>query len=249
MTDGKVFLQIPIQLIKGLMMSPPKRVAAINDIISYAVFEIFVKFGGTMEKTLPKVYDFLGITNEGGIKGMIKSCQQGADVAAKIRTKSYFFIDKSKLFKLRDNAYSNDLYVAMTMFFALGSIQGKQSYWKSTNLFMLSRMDGRDKTISSADRLSAPVKKINTRRKLDKFKGMLEEHFGVSFWGYRMRGFYFSTKLSKEELIKKVSEPPQKHKRQEKKYKSSDKETLKKMVENNVLQVPNYEAVRKKTCN
>ncbi len=201
------------------MLSPPKKFDAINDIIAYAVFDTFKKFtknGKDQDKVLPKVYDFLKMSNSNGLDGMKCTLDRGDKIANSIKTKSYFFIDKSRLFELRDNSYSYDLYVAMTMFFALGSIQGKQSFWKATNLFLLSRMDGRDKTISNADRLSAPVKKINTRRKLDKYKGILEEHFGVSFWGFRMRGFYFSTKLSKEELIKKVTEPQQKQKKQEK---------------------------------
>ena len=235
MEEGKRFLEIPIQLLKGLLGSPRKRDKAINDMIAYCVFSVFVGFHdkkATIEETLEKVYDFLGIVSNKGIKGMKGTLNRGDAIAQSIKTKAYFFIDKSRLFDLRDKAYSNDLYVAMTMYYALGSIQGRKEYWKATNDFLLSRMDGRDKTITNTDRFSAPIKKINTRRKLDKYKAILELHYGVSFYGLHMHGFFFSTKLSKEELIKKLEEPKEKTKKPVKKIRKSDKETIKNMIKN-----------------
>lgn len=238
MEDGKVFLQIPVQLLRGFLKNPLKRYEAINDMIAYAVFDVFRKFtktGKDQDTVLPKVYDFLGVTNKGGIEAMKKTLNRGDEIASTIKTKSCFFIDKHRLFELRDKTFSYDLYVAMTMYFALGSIQGKEPYWKATNLFLLSRMDGKDKTVSSAERLSAPIKKINTRRKLDKYKGILEEHYGVSFFGYGVRGFFFSTKLSEKELIEKIVITKVKPKNSVKKLRKSQKDVYEKMWENGEL--------------
>lgn len=125
-----------------------------------------------------------------------------------------------------------DTAVCDLMFWALGSIKGRKDYAMTNDLFLLARMNGDDKpnkvskprfknsmakqkyeekmsALSQREKLlceynfTSEIRAIGTRRKMLKYRKMLSETYKVAFYP-KTRGYYFSMKLTLEELKSKV---------------------------------------------
>lgn len=209
------FARVPVQMFKGFLSSHVKRKQMINDMISFATYDRYIYC-----KDAVKAVQFLGyhwgndvdFEEDFSKRDSEKEVSAGEDIAKTIRTRSYFYLrvcigdSKTKaLFKIRDDdSFSNEQAAIYVMYLALGSIQGNRSYAKTTNDFLLSRMDGNDTKVTT-DKWSVEIQAISTRRKLERLKGLVTQYYGVSFAiPPGCHGFFFSTKLSEDELIKAV---------------------------------------------
>lgn len=181
----------------------------INDIVDYAVYDEY-------RHTIPDletVFDKLRLVNSKD--GMEQSLERGKEVAGNITTKSHYYVDLYNLIDLRDQHVSFDRAVCQLMYYALGSIQGRKPFTKTINQMVLSRMDGYDTMLNDPGQLSPDLQRINTRRKMEKYRKMLTENYGVAFYSNHMHGYFFTTKLSKydkekrSEMLKTIVEKSQ----------------------------------------
>lgn len=190
-------LNVPTQLFRGFL-NGEERTRVINDILCFAIYQKTEELKGDYKKAL----DELQIYSE----NIDDSLKRGAHISSIITSKSFFRIDKSKLFELRDGKHKNDFYITSLMYYALGSIIGKRPWCKLTNSLLIYRMDGYDAPICNVE-LSSEIKNIFTRRKLERYKSILYENKLASFFGYNVRGFFASTTMSLDELINVVKSP------------------------------------------
>lgn len=209
------FARVPVQMFKGFLSSHVRRKNLINDMISFATYDRYLYC-----KDAVKAVQFLGYHwgNDDEFKedysksNSENRVSQGEELAKNIHTRSYFYlrvcsgdVKTNNLFKIReDESFSNEQAALYVMYLALGSIQGNRSYAKTTNDFLLSRMDGNDTKVTP-EKWSVEIQAIATRRKLERLKGLVTQYYGVSFAiPPGCHGFFFSTKLSEDELIKAV---------------------------------------------
>lgn len=113
----------------------------------------------------------------------------------------------------RNNTKDDFEFQCLWAFLAIKSIIGKKPYQKMTNQLWIARMAGFSnyKTLEEyfkgralPSHILNPEDRYKTRYALDKIKKELTRHFNVNFYGIGSRGFYASTKLTLEELIRQV---------------------------------------------
>lgn len=86
-------------------------------------------------------------------------------------------------------------------FLAIKSILNTKPYYKLTNNYWLSRMDGKSKAISDVSELSEEIRKYSNEYQTKKIKKELINSWGLVHYSRYTRGFYVSFKLSLEDLI------------------------------------------------
>jgi hypothetical protein len=109
-------------------------------------------------------------------------------------------ISKKMFFDFKLNEKSDFDKICLLAFLALKSIIQDQTYAKIDNQYLLSRMDGSQKSIP-IERLSEEVKKYSTRHHLDSIKYELKINWHLVYFSKHTRGFYVSFKLSLVDLI------------------------------------------------
>lgn len=236
----KGFARIPTQMFKGFLESQPKREDIINDMICFAIYDRSLYC-----KSAKEASDFLNIDS----KNPDRSAEYGKRISKSIRTHSYYYLQLSKLFDIRDNRNcTNEQASLFLMYYALGSIKGTRDYQKTNNSFMLSRMDGNDSLVPPEE-WSWEIRNISTRSKLDRLKRLVKEYYKVTFYGAHMRGFIFSMKYNDEELMMLLAttshwgkEKALKHEKKEKKTQAQEMEDTLKWLQFRGLSV---EAVKK----
>jgi hypothetical protein len=93
-------------------------------------------------------------------------------------------------------------------FAALKSILGAKPYGKTNNSFMLARMAGFSKP---GKPLPEQLEKYNNRYQLDKIKSELRINWNLQVYGIHTQGFYFSFKLSLQELVLEAEKKRKSH--------------------------------------
>lgn len=88
-------------------------------------------------------------------------------------------------------------------FLAAKSIVMFDPFKRTTNLFLLSRMDGKTHTIINIKELSEPLQRYSNRYQLSRIKAELLK-WNVSTYSQYDRGFYISTTLSIDDLAYEV---------------------------------------------
>lgn len=192
-----VTVRVPTCLFHGLIKIQDTRFIddeVINRIADYIVYSM----KRHMNKSLKEVWKKLGL-QEMSESQMQDAWKRGKEISEGITSKSFFFVDYHKMFQLRDKDPTFDKAIKLLMYYSLGSIQGKAKYRKCDNLMLLSRLDGNDKRLKDSASLSIDIARLNTRRKMERYKRLLTQAYNVGFYS-KARGFYFSTKLNSEEL-------------------------------------------------
>jgi hypothetical protein len=108
----------------------------------------------------------------------------------------------SRLFSLEENMTEQSI-ILFCAYCGVRSYVGLQPYKRMNNDIFLSRMFGFEKVEEyrqNIEKLPKYKQKYLGRYQLSKIKDDLEESFGVSIYGIRMRGFYISTKLDEKQL-------------------------------------------------
>ena len=196
MKNKAIYTPIPTFLLHGFL-DDKKRADVINDIISYAVYYHTERLSGDYHRA----HEILCISCE----NEKEQYNRGKKIAAKVPSKSFYELELSSLFNIRDNSHTQKYLENFLMYHALRSMQGVKMYYRGTNLFVASRMDGHDSKVADECELSPEIKKICTRRRMETKREELNEKYGVSFYYPKnLHGFYYSTRLALEELIEAV---------------------------------------------
>lgn len=112
-------------------------------------------------------------------------------------------------------------YACLAAYIAIRSIVGNASYKKITNLFILSRMDGRATCVESVEELSPAIQKYAKEYWMKRIKAQLYDSYGVKFYGSKTRGCYYSLLMPMDRLVEEVEKQKAstRYKIQSKKYK------------------------------
>lgn len=217
--EKKVYLKVPCELFKGFASTAEKRRECIQGIFKYGLYSLSQKYGS---KKLACAY--LNLVTEGyDIENFIK---RGEEIAKAVKGKCYFYVSVKKLWEFHNDSKKFEESVLFLAYLALSSIQGNRSYFFSSNGLLLARMDGQDKVNygeklnvdkdtgnteirRSADNLileNSELKSYASKYKMNALRELLYTYYKVSSYSPRgARGFYFSTTLGLEDLIKTVS--------------------------------------------
>lgn len=131
-----------------------------------------------------------------------------------------FFMPDGENAKLNPAKQEFD-YACLAAYIAIRSIVGNASYKKITNLFILSRMDGRSTCVESVEELSPAIQKYAKEYWMKRIKAQLYDSYGVKFYGSKTRGCYYSLVMPMEKLVEEVEKQKAstRYKIQSKKYK------------------------------
>lgn len=210
------YFTAPITLLQGFMSDHKK---CLSDIGSYAFFVKYKELqencddNETAKKQANKYFDNVFTDTKQaidiGVKVylMVKKQNQNLPFTS-ISTqmsKDFVHTDKNEIMK-----------VTLLAFLALKSIAGSnEGAVKSNKQLLFTRMAGLPKPLANPipgnfeayqDEFLATIPKVlhkwYHRRAFEKIKAQLQVFWGVSYYSYRIRGFYFSFKMPLEHLVK-----------------------------------------------
>lgn len=145
-----------------------------------------------------------------------------SDITASLPTSKLkdFFMPDGENARLNPAKQEFD-YACLAAYIAIRSIVGNASYKKITNLFILSRMDGRATCVESVEELSPAIQKYAKEYWMKRIKAQLYDSYGVKFYGSKTRGCYYSLLMPMERLVEEVEKQKAstRYKIQSKKYK------------------------------
>jgi hypothetical protein len=210
----KKYFTFPIILLQGFMDSPK---SCISDIGSYAFFvkykELIVDFedtDGAVRKANQYYGNMFTDTN--------LAIKRGMHISNEVRKQSLPFssisVDMAKDFA--HNQKSEIQMATLLSFLAMKSIAGSNDGAVKTNKQLLfSRMAGLAKPLAKPHgtnfeayddeflkTIPEALHKYYHRRGWEKVRNQLQVHWGVQYYSYRIRGFYFSFKMPLEALVK-----------------------------------------------
>lgn len=233
MRENDRYIVVPCELFKGFASSPEKRRECINNALDYALY-ITYRECGRMDGAYNYLHIVPNVgEDETKEIVQERSIERGKKIADSIKGKCKFFISIDELFEFRDEVKPYNICVQFLGYHALKSIQGNARYFHSTNGLWLARMDGQDRPDYDPDYIlnekgeeleiknfsriviHCPVlQRFATKYKMSQLREVLHEYKKVSFYVpksvsrkgtlYSSKGFYFSTRMTQEELISEV---------------------------------------------
>lgn len=195
------YFNFPVQLLEGFMVDCDK---CLNNIADYALVKHSQSLeGGSPLKKLSASYEYFDMKGVG-----MDSLRNGQILIDSLPSNSpisgipvriwleFYRNDKSEFEKAN-----------LLAFLAIKSIIGNKAYCKMTNAFLLSRMDGKVKSIGNLkenlNELSHEIRKYSTEYQTKKITSALYAIYKVAFYK-KTKGFYASTRLSLEQLVNEV---------------------------------------------
>lgn len=191
---ASVYFNFPIQMVEGLINSKEK---FLNDIFDYAVYAHSMKLvHGTGLKKIEAALNYFGVTS----RSNEITLSNGKLLYGKfLRYKSPLVgIHKEMYFDFYKNEKTDFEIATLTAFLALKSIMGDKPYMRISNLFMLSRMDGKLKSVKNIKELSLSIRKYATEYYTKKLRNELHDNWGLVY--VQSRGVYVSFTLTQFEL-------------------------------------------------
>ena len=223
MSDEKYF-NFPIQLLEGFMIDSENAIMNIKD---YAVYENSLKLEqGTDLQKIKASASFYNM-ELGSVKNTLDN---GKLLYNSIPTTSpkvglnltiwwdFYKNDKTEFDK-----------ICFLAFLSIKSLIGAKPYYKATNFYLWSRMDGKIKSIVEVSALSVEVRKFANEYQTTKIKTALRNSWGLIHYARYTRGFYVSFKFTLKQLILEAEKCRISTK--EKQYKEQEKEALKEVLE------------------
>lgn len=225
MSNDKRFFNFPICLLQDFIYTKNNN---LDNILHFALYDHALNKlkHGSMERRFLESAKYhrvsLGDANGSLDKGMeLYEEHSSKKVKAGIETEMFWdFMNNEKTLQEQ---------ILLLGFLALKSILQKQSYCKVTNLYWLSRMDGKSCSHDSIEDLSTPIKSFANEYQLNKIKSELMENWGMINYGRYTRGFYVSSKMSLEDLVFEVEK--KRKARKAKQQKEDKKAALAKALE------------------
>lgn len=223
MKDEKYF-NFPVQLLEGFLIDSDTCLKNIRDYAVYAHSQN-LELGSELA-TMKSAAAFFGVT----LKDILHSYHNGLRLFESVPEKS----PKSGIsVKIFFNFYETDKSefekVCLLSFLAIKSILQGKAYCKTVNKYLLSRMDGRAKSVSELEELSDEVRRYGNEYQIKKIKTELRNNWGLVTYSRYTRGFYVSFKLNLEDLVFQAEK--RRKSSLEKQYKQKEREALRMALE------------------
>ena len=210
----KKYFSFPVTLLQGFMETPT---TCLVDIASYAFFikyKDLLKSFDDQDNAIRKANEFYGNM----FTDTRLASSRGMQISNEVRKLSLPFSSISTEIA-KDFTYNNKselMMMTLLSFLALKSIAGSNDGAIKTNKQLLfSRMAGLPKQLAKPngtnfeayeDEFLATIPeafhKYYHRRGFEKIRNQLQIFWGVQYYSYRIRGFYFSFKMPLDRLIK-----------------------------------------------
>ncbi|WP_026754398.1 hypothetical protein [Sediminibacter sp. Hel_I_10] len=195
------YLNFPIQMLSGFLID---HTSVLSNIALYAIYQhsLTLKHGEYDDKFLASA-NYFGLMYTNRWKAGNEAVKFFEDFTEKYGTKNPMVGINLQIFNqyLNDEEPSEFSKACLLGFLALKSVLQNKSYCKMTNLFWLSRMDGRAKSVTNQSELSPLIRKYHNEYQTKKIKNELQDNWNLVHYARYTRGFYVSFKLNKEELI------------------------------------------------
>ena len=211
------YLNAPIQLYEGFLNNTR---GCLQNIAAYALYVHLLKLehGSQDEKNKAalKYYDIRSTAADKLInlgQELYDSIQPGSPMVG---------LKLSHWGEFLENDHSNFDKAVLLCYIALKSIICDRGYTKSVNNFMLARMDGKTHNIKSLDELSAEVRYYSTEYQLNKLKVALQKNWGLVYYAYYTRGFYYSFTMPIDSLALHVEKKRLSTWKKQNKYESDE---------------------------
>lgn len=223
MNDIKYF-NFPVQLMQGFMLDYKK---VLDNICDFAVYEHSLKLEyGTEKEKMESSANFYNLTL-GSVK---KALYNGKLLYDSIPKNSpYVGLSLPIFWDFYNNHKSEFDKICLLSFLAIKSILGEKPFCKITNLYWLSRMDGKTKSVNSEFELSNEIRKYENEYQTSKVKRALSNNWGLVTYSRYTRGFYISFTLTLKQLIFEAEKRRKSTK--EKERKEQEKKLVKEVLE------------------
>ncbi len=219
------YFNFPIQLLDGFLIDSK---TCLNNIIDYAIYShsLVLEFGDDEFDLMKASASFFNVS----LGSVIISYENGKELFNSIEEGSpKVGLNVSIFWDFYKNSKSEFEKVTLLAFLAIKSIIGKKPYWKVTNNYWLSRMDGKVKSVQEEKELTNEIRKYATEYQTKKIKKHLHLYWGLKDYSRYTRGFYVSFKLSLEQLVYVAEKRRETTK--ERAYKHQQQEALKKALQ------------------
>lgn len=181
------YLTFPITLLK-----PPHQLRGIlEDIVRYNLYVQSAKHG-----SLERGLKYLEINIKTDTQEVYN---RGKEIFMSVPKKTPMSSIRTDLIlEFNNNEKSEFDNVCFLAYIALRSIIQKQSYTKATNDYLLNRMVGNS---SKGGILPQWIMKYNNEYQMKKIKQALQLKFGLKYYAYHTRGFWFSFSMPLDALV------------------------------------------------
>lgn len=195
------YLNFPVQLLSGFLSNTDK---VLNDIACYSLYHYgltILKLGEPEERFIASLRYFnMKYQNEWKTAIEAKEFYENYNVFLSPKP-PMVGLSLAIFWDYLNNQKTEFEKVCLLGFLAMKSIIQKRPYCKMTNLFWLSRMDGKASCINDLKGLSQEIRPYLNEYQTRKIKIELQDNWGLVHYARYTRGFYVSFKLSKEKLI------------------------------------------------
>lgn len=223
MSDEKYF-NFPVQLLSGFMINSEKAIGNIKD---YAVYENSLKLEhGTDLQKIKDSASFYNMTL-GSEKNTFDNGKQLYNSLPENSPK--VGMNLSIWWDFYKNEKTEFDKICLLAFLSIKSLIGAKAYYKATNMYLWSRMDGKINTIVEVSELSVEVRRFANEYHTTKIKTALRNSWGLVHYARYTRGFYVSFKFTLKQLILEAEK--RRISTKEKQYKEQEKQALKEVLE------------------
>lgn len=207
------YLNFPVQLLAGFLS---EKDMVLENIFHYALFTYSLKLNeGSDSQRIKATIKYFNVTNFSPAKGKtISETVPGKGPVTGISLSVFWdYYNKEK------TPFESAVFLA---YCALKSIVGEQSFVKIDNLYLLSRMDGKAKSVEEYDQLSKEIFEYATPYKIRRLKDALVDNWGLKTYSRHTRGFYVSFKMELDALVFEAEKRREKAKRAYLKHKEKE---------------------------
>ncbi len=181
------YFNFPIQLLQGAFSDISK---TMSDVMDYAGYAHTLKLEhGTDEKKMDAAGKHFGITFGDSRNGFRSGERFYKSFGANSPMTG---INKDTCFDFYKNYKTQNEIAVLLSFLALKSIIGNKAYIKTSNEYLITRMGGYVSKSDLPNPIPEPLRKFNTRRKIERLKFELETNWEMNFYARNVRGFYVS---------------------------------------------------------
>lgn len=199
MSKKAQYFNFPIWLLSGFMENKHE---ILNNILYYGIFYYMLNTSEYVDEEIHEVCYFEEAANKLNVKlrNTEKAYKQAEALHANTPAGVPFSSISTHVFWQYYNEEKTEFeYTCFLAYIAFKSMIGSKAYMKATNAFMLARMDGKTKQCDYSE-LSPSIAQYAHEYQTKKIRGALE-NWGLVFYARYTRGFYFSHKLRREQLI------------------------------------------------
>lgn len=204
------YFNFPIHLIKDLSNSFNydfedsyyQRKQFLQNILDYTIYANSKQYKGNPYEKRDSAYIELNLPFDMNSDERFKSFGNGKRLFYKItEAQAMTGISKDMWYDFYSNESKEEKdWIYLLAFLGFKSIVGKKKYCKSNFKLLFSRMNGETKTMQDLEDLPRNILKYNTRKLKQKISKELQDNWNLQYYGYHVKGFYFSFKFPREEI-------------------------------------------------